>query len=219
MSVAEDVSLADLLRQASAAALDGVYTSMPGVVQKYDAAKQTIDVLPAVRRWYVDSETGERVAEDLPVIPTVPVVFPAGGGYALTFPLAAGDPVTLVFSMVSAAEFLETGQITLPLDTRTHCANYPVALPGALPRPAALTDATDTMLHLGYRGADAQIEITHSEVHLGRGATETLALASKMVTELGKIATALGTCAPPPTTVYVAPLTPAAIGTTMVKAK
>lgn len=75
------------------------YSAMPARVERYDAAKQQADCKPVVKRNYVD-EAGDDQVEQLPVVPCVPVLFPGGGPFRITFPLAKGDLVLLVFSQL-----------------------------------------------------------------------------------------------------------------------
>lgn len=213
--MSETIDTPTLLRLATSSAQEELATALPGIVQAYDPLTQTADVLPAVQRWYEDPETGERVPENYPVIPLVPIAFPSGKGFAITFPLDKGDPVVLIFSAISMAEYLNTGAITVPADQRRHSANYPWAFPGGLPDTKKLGDASATDMHIGKRGGNVQIGITASEIHLGRDASDFVALASKVATELTAIQTSLGTCVPPPTSPYI----PGSVAATIVKAK
>ena len=73
--------------------LKGVNTCLPGEVLTYDAGRQRASVRPAVSLLTTDGQTLVR-----PTVADVPVLFPSGGGFALTFPLMPGDPVLLVYS-------------------------------------------------------------------------------------------------------------------------
>ena len=82
--------------EALRAALDGrqaeMWTALPGIVQSFDPAAMTVSVQPAVAG-RISDEAGKAASVDLPILPDVPVVFPGGGGFALTFPVAAGEPM------------------------------------------------------------------------------------------------------------------------------
>ena len=85
--------------EALRAALDGrqaeMWTALPGIVQSFDPAAMTVSVQPAVAG-RISDEAGKAASVDLPILPDVPVVFPGGGGFALTFPVAAGDECLVV---------------------------------------------------------------------------------------------------------------------------
>ena len=77
--------------EALRAALDGrqaeMWTALPGIVQSFDPAAMTVSVQPAVAG-RISDEAGKAASVDLPILPDVPVVFPGGGGFALTHRLS-----------------------------------------------------------------------------------------------------------------------------------
>jgi hypothetical protein len=132
--------LAEVVRASNAALRAGLHTSMPGVIKAYDPITKLADVQPVTRAPLSDPETGEADSEDLPVIPNVPVSFPRGGGWHLTFPMAVGDHVTLVFSESETGQWRTTGEVSDPVDHRRHSLGYPTAFPGAHPDLDVLLD-------------------------------------------------------------------------------
>jgi hypothetical protein len=97
--------LAEVIRQAIESRVAQVNVSLPARVERYDAATQKVDAKPLVMSFYRD-ETDTRRPESLPIVASVPVAFPQGGGYALTFPLQVGDIGTLVWSQLSLDRWL-----------------------------------------------------------------------------------------------------------------
>lgn len=132
--------LTEVLDEVLTSRFADVHTAIPGKVKSYDAAKQTAEVIVQVRA-QTPKEDGSLVAEEVPVIPNVPVQWPRGGGYALHFPLAAGDYVLLVFSEAAIGHWRETGQLADPGDLERHSLSYPFAIPGIAPNAGKLTDA------------------------------------------------------------------------------
>lgn len=168
----------------------GIHTSMPGRVESYDAATQTCEVLPQLKRQTPDGEGGY-TTEDLPVLPHVPVCFPRGGGFFMSFPLQRGDFVLLVFSERAIGNWRQKGEASAPGDLRMHSLAGAVAIPGVFPNdPGPPGDATSTDMVLGKDGtAGAQIKITTSEVQLGSGATKKAARGGDTLTAGGTIQT------------------------------
>ncbi len=95
---ADGGNLAELLRQAMANWQSDLWTALPGIVQSYDPTKQTCTVQPGIHLVRYPRDGSDPVPLEFPVLLDVPVVFPGGGGYSLTFPLAKGDEVLVVFA-------------------------------------------------------------------------------------------------------------------------
>ena len=163
-----------------------VHTSLPARVESYDAGAQTADVKPMIRR-VMRSQTMERVAEDLPVIPTVPVLWPRGGGAFLSLPLAAGDFGLLVLTEYSIDRFRSTGEDTDPGDERRHDLANAVFIPCALyPRSQSLSDVSDTEVRFGL-DSDYVAAVRSGEVAFPKDATTFLARADRTLSELQAI--------------------------------
>lgn len=79
MSNVRSPSLASVLNSFKAQLLADTRVSIPARVERYDSAKQLVDVKPLLKESY-RAEDGEEIIESLPVITNVPVVFPGAGG-------------------------------------------------------------------------------------------------------------------------------------------
>lgn len=179
--------LGRLLRDSIAAYVAEVHTCIPAVVQSYDPQKQTVTVQPAIARAIID-EDGLEAKETLPQIPDVPVVFPSGGGYYVTFPIAAGDTVLLVFSERPIDTWLAKGGTNNdPGDLRTHSLGDAFAIPCTRPTKDAFTDVSSDTMALGKQGGP-QVHVDASTVALfSKTAADWVALASKVDAEITKI--------------------------------
>lgn len=158
----------EVLEQFTSNKLKGVNVALPGRVVSYDASKLRADVQPLIKRAY-ENEEGERATESFPIVPSVPVVFPGAGAYRITFPVAAGDTVLLVFASSSLDVWLSEGGEVDPLDDRRHATSDAIAIPGLRDfknAPAAGTDA---------------LAVEASEVRLGsHDASDPVALSSEL---------------------------------------
>lgn len=143
---------AELLREVIESRLADVHTSIPGRIVSYDASTQTADVEIVVRR-AERAESGAVVHEDYPVIQSVPVGWPHGGGYSLQFPLEAGDGVWLVFSEAATAQWRATGERSNPGDLDRHDISYPIALPCARHDGQPLPPGADALLTVPSGGS------------------------------------------------------------------
>lgn len=159
--MASTPTLVESLRRALDARASEICTAIPARVESYDSETQRCSAQPLIRRGFED-ETGARQAERLPVITDVPVVFPGAGSYSITFPVAKGDSVLLVFSQASLDKWLSGGGDVDPLDDRKHALTDAIAIPGLRHRahPSGGIDA-------------AALVITAPQIHAG--GTEALA--------------------------------------------
>lgn len=122
--------------------LKEVHTCIPGIVSSFDAAKQTAEVQPAIKRIWT-----EKGPIALPLCVDVPVQFAGGGGFFLTFPVKAGDECVLYFSERAIDFWFVSGGVQLPAEYRLHDLSDAFALVGvnSLPNviPNFQTDATE----------------------------------------------------------------------------
>lgn len=171
-----------------------LHTAIPCRVESYDASKQTCDALPMLKMQTPDGQGGY-TSEALPVLPNVPVAFPRGGGFFVSFPLAKGDFVFVIFAERAIGAWRKKGEATSPGDLRLHPLAGAVALPCLYPSDQKLDSAHAENMVLGKDGSTAQIHLkTNGEVHLGgENGAEFVALAQKVLTELTQIQNALTT--------------------------
>lgn len=179
----ESLSDAELYRRILDQRIRDLWVAMPGLVKAVDMTNQTVDVQPVLQRVIPrgDDETDSPEAETLPVVPAVPLVFPRGGGFFVSVPVAVGDSVMLVFSDRDIGRWRETGQVPCnPGDQRAHTLSGAVAFPGVFPRGAKLADASPTNMVLGKDGTPGmKITITPTQVQVD-GSGDAAALASKV---------------------------------------
>ena len=188
------------------------HVGLPGRVLRYDAATQTADVVPLVRH-PVPQPDGDHTFEDLPVIPSVPVLWPRVGAWFLALKVEAGDTVQLLFNSADLGTWRTgDGSVVTPGDLRRHHLAHAVAIPGLYTRGRALAHAPsdDVGLVLGSDTSGARVtlrtngalEITtgahtavvidpDGTVHLGGAAGELVALANLVAAQLSALKTAI----------------------------
>lgn len=135
----ETPNLESVIQRAIDFNLSQVNTCLPGIVTRYDHAKQQADVQPALKKKY---QTGEVVS--LPVIPNVPVAHPRAGQSIVHMPIAVGDTVLLIFSQRSLDKWLSSGGQVDPEDARKFHLSDAFAIPGgyAFSNPVTIEDNT-----------------------------------------------------------------------------
>lgn len=115
--------------EAHAAQIEGrlkeLHTCLPGVIVAFDPEKQTAQVQPTIQRIFT-----EKGAVNLPVCVDVPVQFPGGGDFFLTFPVKAGDECILWFSERAIDNWHMTGGTAPPAEYRLHDLSDGMAMVG-----------------------------------------------------------------------------------------
>jgi hypothetical protein len=194
-------TLAEVIRTALDARLAEVHVSLPARVERYDEVKQLVDVKPLLREAVFDAD-GVESHVSLPVITNVPVVFPGAGGFRLTFPVAAGDTVLLVFAERSLDQWLSSGGGEAdPVDLRQHALSDAVAMPGLHTFTKPWTGASTSALTLGKDGGP-QVEIDDIDIKLHGGILEVARRTDPVSVDLSGL-TLTGTIAGSPATFTV----------------
>jgi len=179
----ERITPAETLRRVLDARLSDLHTALPGRVRSYDSTSQTADIEPMIKRGVpTGGEEDEVVLETLPVLPSVPILFPSGGQCFVTFPLAVGDPVLLVFSERDTSHYRATGAVSDPGVPTMHGLSGAVAIPCAFgPRSAAMSGVSSTDLVVGRANGLANITVKSGTTEVG-GSSDSAALASRVKT-------------------------------------
>lgn len=184
-------SLAEVLKLAVREGTAKIHTTCPAVVISYDPDSQTVSARIVVRTRY---KTADGEIKDVagPILSGVPVLFPhSAGGYGLTFPLIAGDWVTLHVSERSLSEWKATGNTDITAgDLRRFDYSDCYAYPGGQP-PVSPIGATG-------RSAAAMV-LEGADIRLGSSAaSDAVALATPTDSNFTKILNLLQTWIPVP---------------------
>lgn len=165
--------------EALRAALDGrqaeMWTALPGIVESFDPAAMTVSVQPAIRG-RVTRPDGSVVSVALPLLVDVPVVFPSGGGFTLTFPVAAGDDCLVVFGSRCIDAWWQSGGVQEPLEARMHDLSDAFCVIGPRSQPRVLSNVStdDVELRSDDGQACVRIQPDHTIQAEGPAASVTL---------------------------------------------
>lgn len=117
------------VRAAIEGALSETWSSMPGIVQSFDPKAMTVTVQPSIRG-RIERPDGSIASVNLPLLVDVPVVYPGGGGFTLTFPIRLGDECLVLFADRCIDSWWQSGGIGEPLEARMHNLSDGFALVG-----------------------------------------------------------------------------------------
>lgn len=117
---------------------EGLFTAIPGIVVRVrdNFENLYVDVQPSINDNKRDGSTTER-----PVVLNIPVQMPSSSKAALTLPIAAGDPVLLVYSMRGTDVWKRSdGYPQTPSDFRKFDKRDCFAIPGVWPIPRSVNN-------------------------------------------------------------------------------
>lgn len=137
----------EALRIAMAGQQAGIWTAMPGILQSFDAGKLTATVQPSIQGQF-RQEDGTWKDVSLPVLLDCPVIFPAGGGFALTFPLKEGDEGLVIIASRCIDAWWYSGGVQKQARSRMHDLSDGFFLPGCFSQPRKLADVSTTNVQL-----------------------------------------------------------------------
>lgn len=121
-------SMAEAIRAALDGQANNIRVALPGVIEQFDEQTQTATVQVALR----ESILQEGVVEDIeiPLLPDVPVYFPGGSDYNITYPIEAGMECLVIFSDMCIDAWWESGGIQNQTENRRHDLSDGFALVG-----------------------------------------------------------------------------------------
>ena len=141
--------------------------AMPGIVQSFNATKQTVVVQPAVQEKVNKNVNGSLVASDMPLpqLLDVPVVILGGGGGSgtvITFPIQTGDECLVIFNDFCIDSWWSSGgSNNVQLEKRRHDLSDAIAIIGPRSTPKFLSDYNTSAAEL--RTTDGTVKLTISE--------------------------------------------------------
>lgn len=185
----------------------GMWTAMPGIVQSVDLTKMTCVVQLAIQGRFID-QAGNTNWTNISQISDVPIVFPSAGGFTITFPLAAGDEVLVVFAARCIDAWWQNGgYANKPLEFRMHDLSDGFAIPGPRSQPRKIASISSTEIQIRNDAGDTYMSIVKATKKFGfqnpttslkqiltdlNNALTTFATSSASATTAPQIATAAG---------------------------
>lgn len=136
-----------------------IWTALPGIAQSFSAAEMTVSVQPAIKAQQRGPD-GEWNYKQLPVLIHCPVLFPGGGGFVSTFPIAAGDEGLVVFASRCIDNWWVQGDVQTQADLRMHDLSDGFFLPICFSQPNVPTSVSTDTAQLRTVDGEAYIELT-----------------------------------------------------------
>lgn len=158
----------------------------PGVIQSFDAEKQTVTVKLAItERLVMDNPTfvmennrSNMGTEEIPLLVDVPIVVPRAGGFCISLPIKAGDECLVIFADTcidswwanscedTSGNFVAQDQANL----RRHDLSDGFAVLGTWSQPKKLENYSEDSLQIFSEDGTTLIDVSDDEVAVSCGA-------------------------------------------------
>lgn len=201
-----NISNVELINRLIEQRLCSVHTSIPGKVVAYDATNHAVDVQPLLKEPCFDDQQNRVKSESYPLLPDVPIRYPCGGGYTITFPLAVGDHgmIEVVEADTEALEL--SGNESEVFDLRRHNLSHATFVPDFWNRTDLIPIVANALV-IGRRSSGQQLRIGESNVEACSAAVgsadDFVALAAKVDAFITQITDLLSGGGEPPYWVVV----------------
>lgn len=141
-----------------------------GIIQSFNAGTQEATVQVAFQQVTSIAPDGTKTLAQYPLLLNVPVVFPSGGGFTLTFPIAAGDECVVLFNDRQIDTWLANGAGSPPETGRVHDLSDGIAIVGLRSNPRALASVSTTATQLRSDDGTTFVEVNSQGVKVHAGA-------------------------------------------------
>jgi len=149
------------LRLAIEGSQSQIWTALPGIVKDADLSSQTVSVQPSIMGTVTD-RAGNQINQPLPLLINVPIVWPRGGGFALTFPVKEGDEVLVVFASRCIDSWWQSGGVGVAMESRMHDLSDGFAILAPTSQQKKLPSVSGTNAQLRTETGDTYIELSTS---------------------------------------------------------
>jgi hypothetical protein len=137
-----------------------------GIIQQFYEAEQRADIKIAQQQVATVAPDGTRTIIEYPVLLSVPVCFPSGGGYTLTFPIAAGDECLVLFNDRDIDTWVLQGAGQPPATPRLHDLSDGLAIVGVRSNPRVLSNVSTTSTQLRSDAGDVHVDVSADTITL-----------------------------------------------------
>jgi len=152
----------EVMRAAIRDALANTWVCLPAIVQYFDPVKCTCTAQVAIK---IRVNNGTKWTwQQIPALIRVPVHFPGGGNFLVTFPLAVGDEVLIMFADRCIDAWWQSGGVQQQVEYRIHDLSDGFAIPKVFSVPKVPANISTTTAQLRSMDGTAYIELAPSGV-------------------------------------------------------
>jgi hypothetical protein len=181
--------LQEIIHTAIERHLTRVWTALP-VQLLADGDGFTVSAQPTIKGKQMDPKSGQLNDIAMPSLgSSVPVHYPAGGGFTITHPVKNGDEGIAIFSSRCIDGWWDKGGLQPQLETRRHNLSDAMYIPGVRSKPRKLDPpASTTSVQVRTDKGDVYIEVTGDSVNIVATQKVTVKCVEMDVTATSKVA-------------------------------
>ena len=138
-----------------------LHTALPARVVSFNAKQNTVQVEAMIDQVLIDGTPSE-----LPPFVDVPVQFPRGGGFVLTFPIGAGDEGLVIFSERCIDGWWQSGRKSIPMERRIHDYSDAIFIPGISSIPNAVPNIAMDGVSMRTLDNSTYIKLTNGKIYI-----------------------------------------------------
>lgn len=142
-----------------------IWTALPGVVSGVDLDAQTVSVQPSIQG-SVSSPDGSSQSVNLPLLVDVPICWPRAGGFAITFPVKAGDEVLVVFASRCIDSWWQSGGVGAQAEVRMHDLSDGFAILAPTSQAKKLSDVQEDGVEMRTESRSTFIRLTEGTIFI-----------------------------------------------------
>ena len=147
-----------------------IRVAIPGIVQKWNAEEQTVEVECAIKeKIYQD---GSLVEVKIPLLVDLPIVFPTAGGYSFLAVPKKGDECLVVFADMCIDGWYQSGGVQSQMDRRRHDLSDGFAIMGCWSQPNVKKKFPKEGCVLQNDNGTAGVSIKNGTLHVFGSASE-----------------------------------------------
>lgn len=134
-----------------------MWTALPCIISSFNETAITVECVPSIQGTFVQPEDGTQKFVTMPTLVDVPVVYPRGGGYTMTFPIKKGDECLVVFSSRCIDGWWSSGDTSPPTERRMHDLSDGFAIVGPFSQKTKIANVSTTTAQ--FRSDDSTVMV------------------------------------------------------------
>lgn len=142
-------------------ALLKLHTAIPAKVVSFNSVNQTVTLQVLIKQVM---SNGELI--DIPPLMDVPIQYPKGGDFVITYPLNLGDEGIALFSERCIDAWWQSGQASKPIDLRLHDLSDAMFIPGITSVPKAVKSFFTGGLSIQTIDGNTHVRVTNGTIYI-----------------------------------------------------